>query len=998
MYIYRFDKSMACCGLCGGCGTTECGIFQVLVLWSTRLKSFQPPCTFYLTFLTVHSVRNMSSIYGRSRDSIHDIEHDLIQIFSSHPLSRLNQAQESIIPADALPDVIREFSNLYNDVDLLTDSEMEMLRALLASNPGIEVTPQVLLQFVAERTKNSPRESPGKAQPSEQPSSPRYTQEGADDSPQEGSDGGDSDDVTFPNVRGRHPYARRKSASRSSSQGSVGTSSRPPSVPPKTPLQSGPPSAFDSSRRQRTTPLSSAPSSWAKRPAPASRRRSVDGSSSQGSSDNESSATSPSVWGRTPGRSRAPSNPTTPSSGVTSPNTSVSFTSPPFARPHSRTASQPLNSIGFHYDMSDRDRDTPMSPGSMSPDTSFEQSFDYPRGGADAFMDNISSLPMPRRLVSDSGSDSDSDDESSLGLVLDRSTTASTVSLEPLDKVDALQKANVELSRKLMEADRALQNKLVEHDNDLEEMQSRLEELKTELTATKREEKELRAKERVNSTQMAALESEIAKLQKSLENARISYQSLQKQYQEQCAESERYRNTLRRRDQELKDLRDAAALHALETQKYLREHDSYEERLAHLEAELSHAHQAHAQLDEQKQENLMLKETIDRMRFEMDEMRSLSAMGAGLGPGSGASSNRGSMSKSLGAELLGKMGTPWGMDEEEEEEDLDDEDLEDTEGEEEDVIQTIITRKKRKVGGRSKAEILTFEETKEYADASTQYYASEHTAASAMQTEPEPQIPTATFAIQTEETSFAIQTEPAPPSIPRITATIEIQTDAEPEQSRSPSPVEAESLASSSSTVLPPTPKCGLPLNDLPPSYAQVTSSEPLEILQKWHHGLQLPISGIPYGISEDAAEEWRSLKTELGVECAVIDQIVEASTKTGPRPSSQKNKFYNIYNTYVYGGDKDRNGSSLFGLGIAKQLLLCMGASACMYLVMGPYIAAQYTPVGGATYYDRAAWSSFNTMQAPGEGFGYDGTSALWNIVGRVGYGAARIAGGWPT
>lgn len=92
----------------------------------------------------------------------------------------------------------------------------------------------------------------------------------------------------------------------------------------------------------------------------------------------------------------------------------------------------------------------------------------------------------------------------------------------------------------------------------------------------------------------------------------------------------------------------------------------------------------------------MLKETIDRMRFEMDEMRSLNVMGAGHGSGSGSGSARGSMSKSLGAELLGKMGD-WGMDDEEEEEglDLDAEDGQDTEGEEEDVIQTIITRKKR---------------------------------------------------------------------------------------------------------------------------------------------------------------------------------------------------------------------------------------------------------------------------------------------------------------
>lgn len=40
--------------------------------------------------------------------------------------------------------------------------------------------------------------------------------------------------------------------------------------------------------------------------------------------------------------------------------------------------------------------------------------------------------------------------------------------------------------------------------------------------------------QKVNINQIAALEAEVAKLQKSLENAKNSYQSLQKQYHEQC--------------------------------------------------------------------------------------------------------------------------------------------------------------------------------------------------------------------------------------------------------------------------------------------------------------------------------------------------------------------------------------------------------------------------------------------------------------------------------
>jgi hypothetical protein len=167
-------------------------------------------------------------------------------------------------------------------------------------------------------------------------------------------------------------------------------------------------------------------------------------------------------------------------------------------------------------------------------------------------------------------------------------------------------------------------------------------------------------------------------------------------------ESERYRNTLRRRDQEIKDFQEAAALAAIENTKWLKEHDNYEERLAYLEAELSLSQHAHAQLDEQKQENLMLKETIDRMRFDMDEMRN-NAPSAAMGGSNGGSSAPNSVSKSLGAELLGKMKGGGGMEEQDEEseeaggnvmDDLEAEgDSDGTEGE--DVVQTIITRKKR---------------------------------------------------------------------------------------------------------------------------------------------------------------------------------------------------------------------------------------------------------------------------------------------------------------
>ena len=71
----------------------------------------------------------------------------------------------------------------------------------------------------------------------------------------------------------------------------------------------------------------------------------------------------------------------------------------------------------------------------------------------------------------------------------------STVSLDMQERVDALQKVNADLGKKLIEAERTLQIRLSDHESELDDLHQRLETAKNELSATKREEKELRAKE-----------------------------------------------------------------------------------------------------------------------------------------------------------------------------------------------------------------------------------------------------------------------------------------------------------------------------------------------------------------------------------------------------------------------------------------------------------------------------------------------------------------------
>ena len=78
---------------------------------------------------------------------------------------------------------------------------------------------------------------------------------------------------------------------------------------------------------------------------------------------------------------------------------------------------------------------------------------------------------------------------------MDHSIKSWMVSLEPLDRLDALQRATADLNRKCMEAEWMLQHRLLEHELELEELQSWLEEVKSELAHMKREEKELRSKD-----------------------------------------------------------------------------------------------------------------------------------------------------------------------------------------------------------------------------------------------------------------------------------------------------------------------------------------------------------------------------------------------------------------------------------------------------------------------------------------------------------------------
>jgi chromosome segregation ATPase len=204
-----------------------------------------------------------------------------------------------------------------------------------------------------------------------------------------------------------------------------------------------------------------------------------------------------------------------------------------------------------------------------------------------------------------------------------------------------------------------------------------------------------------NQTQISALEAEIAKLQKSTDTMRAAYQSLQKQYQEQCSESERHRESLRRRDTEIKEYLDAAGLHTVEADKWNNEQQVLEDRINQLTVDLELAQQAFISLDEQKAENVMLKETIDRLRFELDEMRSNAANGLEQSK-DGAAGNASSVGRTLGAEMARAGADPEDIppkptQQEESEDDTIVDEIINQESDDDEYIQTVITKTRKRV-------------------------------------------------------------------------------------------------------------------------------------------------------------------------------------------------------------------------------------------------------------------------------------------------------------
>lgn len=250
----------------------------------------------------------------------------------------------------------------------------------------------------------------------------------------------------------------------------------------------------------------------------------------------------------------------------------------------------------------------------------------------------------------------------------------STASSSSADQFQALLRQAHELSRKLKESEARFATSASTYEQDQLELEGKLDEARAELQDKRRQEKDLRSNEKQHLAQIASLEADIGKITKSLERSRELYEGMKRQ-------ADDLRALVAETRRESRQAEETVQLHAAQVQQFEQDNQLLQQAVSRLEAELVEARLIADELDAQKQENLSLKETIDRLRFDLDEIHATSKKASVLAGGGGdtdAEAGKLTVSKSLGRELamqLAGAGEDSGGSEGEEESAEEDEDI-----------------------------------------------------------------------------------------------------------------------------------------------------------------------------------------------------------------------------------------------------------------------------------------------------------------------------------
>lgn len=270
------------------------------------------------------------------------------------------------------------------------------------------------------------------------------------------------------------------------------------------------------------------------------------------------------------------------------------------------------------------------------------------------------------------------------------------------------------------------------------------------------------------------------------------------------------------------------------------------------------------------------------------------------------------------------------------------------------------------------------------------------------------------------------------PPVERVMAEMDIQTDIVEEEEEEESKAESSSSAQAPTDEPPAYPGPSSPHSSLADKareaqeHAEKEEQAELAVLRKWHRSLDVMdmkdiLMHSPRGslsVSKEIMKDWARVQRAAGVDCSVVDRLLQNAAAAGVIDGEDEEEEEEEDKT-IFEGSATRL-SSLRRLSThlpnlptniklssyIPQTLIVTSLSVLFGVMLAPHMGNQMNePIGGANYYDRRAWSTFNTLGGGGEGFpgfaiggnqGADG--ALWKVLEAVVGGGARIARGLPT
>ncbi|CAB5215869.1 unnamed protein product [Rhizophagus irregularis] len=193
---------------------------------------------------------------------------------------------------------------------------------------------------------------------------------------------------------------------------------------------------------------------------------------------------------------------------------------------------------------------------------------------------------------------------------------------DPAVQLSRLYRHTVDLTKRLKESERHLASVARQHEDRIEELQHKLDETKADLATKKREIQDHKSKEKTNLHQISALEGEIQKVGKNLSSQKQLYSHLKRQYEEQCEEAEKLKDLVRIKEEELSNTERNLTFFSMERRAWTEDRERLESALIKLEKNAEAAQQHENELVRQRDENLYLKETIDKLKLDLEEIRS----------------------------------------------------------------------------------------------------------------------------------------------------------------------------------------------------------------------------------------------------------------------------------------------------------------------------------------------------------------------------------------